>query len=84
MVRLLLTLALIHGWYTHQIDFILAFPQADTNTTLYMELPKQYKVYEGALRCNDATTKPSNQPHVLKLEKTYMASRTVALLGSTT
>jgi hypothetical protein len=33
-VRLLLTLALIHGWYTRQIDFILAYPQADTNTTL--------------------------------------------------
>jgi hypothetical protein len=33
-VRLLLTLALIHGWYTRQIDFILAYPQADTHTTL--------------------------------------------------
>jgi hypothetical protein len=31
--------------------------------TLYMELPKQYKVYEGALKKNIATTKPSNQPH---------------------
>ena len=34
-----------------------------------MELPKQYEVYEGALKRNVTTTKPSTQPHVLKLEK---------------
>lgn len=39
-VRIFLILALIQGWYTRQIDFVLAFPQADIETTQYMEIPK--------------------------------------------
>ena len=35
-VRTLLTLALTKGWITRQIDFVLAYPQADVECDLYM------------------------------------------------
>jgi hypothetical protein len=40
-----------------------------------MELPKQYEVYEGGLKRNVSTPKPSLQPHVLKLEKNLYGLR---------
>jgi hypothetical protein len=48
-VRLLLTLAALHGWKTTQIDYVLAFPQAPVERDIYMEIPKGYEV-EGANR----------------------------------
>jgi hypothetical protein len=41
-IRLLLTLTLVMGWYTRQIDFVLAFPQAETWTNLFMEVPGHF------------------------------------------
>ncbi len=38
-VRLLLIVAKIHGFDSKSIDFVLAFPQADLNIPVYMELP---------------------------------------------
>ena len=38
-VRTLMALSLIHGLETKSIDFVLAFPQADLDTDVYMELP---------------------------------------------
>ena len=38
-VRALMVLSLIHGLETKSIDFVLAFPQADLDTDVYMELP---------------------------------------------
>jgi hypothetical protein len=38
-VRLLLILAILHGLETKSIDFVLAFPQADLDTNVFMELP---------------------------------------------
>ena len=38
-VRLLLALCNIHGLESKSIDFILAFPQADLNVDIWMELP---------------------------------------------
>jgi len=43
-VRLLLSLASIHGWHTTQIDYVLAFPQAPVERDIYMEIPKGFKV----------------------------------------
>jgi hypothetical protein len=39
-VRLLLILSILLGWHTRQIDFVLAYPQADIEYDMYMELPK--------------------------------------------
>jgi hypothetical protein len=39
-LRLTLVLSLIYQWKMRQIDFVLAFPQADVECELYMELPR--------------------------------------------
>ena len=43
-IRFMLTMALIKSWHTRQIDFTLAYPQADVECDLYMELPKGFEV----------------------------------------
>jgi hypothetical protein len=44
LIRLLLILTLMYGWYTTQIDFVLAYPQADVETDLYMKIPKDFSI----------------------------------------
>lgn len=81
IVRFFLVLSLLKGWKTRQIDFVLAYTQADVETDLYMKLPTAYN-------------KPGITPqtHVLKLLKNlygqkqagrvwnkYMTERTIAL-----
>jgi len=39
-IRRFLTLSIIHGWKTRQLDFILAYPQAPVVRPTFMELPK--------------------------------------------
>jgi hypothetical protein len=39
-IRLILVLSILLCWYTRQIDFILAYPQAPLETPLHMEIPK--------------------------------------------
>ena len=57
-VRLLYITALLNKWYTRQIDFILAYPQADIEMEMFMQSPKGLKI-EGAGRGT----------HALRLEK---------------
>ena len=54
-VRIMLTFAELNELYTRSIDFTLAYPQADVETTIYMEIPKGITASEG--------------DHVLKLIK---------------
>ena len=35
-------LSLIHGWASHQLDFVIAYPQAPAEKPLYMRLPQGY------------------------------------------
>ena len=35
-IRLILTLAIINNWHIHSIDFVMAFPQADIKTDIFM------------------------------------------------
>jgi Reverse transcriptase (RNA-dependent DNA polymerase)/GAG-pre-integrase domain len=46
-IRLFLVLALLNKWATWQIDFVLAYPQADIECPIYMYIPSQFK-YEGS------------------------------------
>ncbi len=46
-IRMMLTLAIIRDLYTTSIDFTLAFPQADIETTIYMDIPLGCEVPEG-------------------------------------
>ena len=50
-IRMMLTLSVIHQLYTTSIDFTLAFPQADVETTIYMEVPLGCEVPEGDYVC---------------------------------
>ena len=43
-IRLILTLATIKGWHSRQLDFILAYPQADVDGDIYMKLPKGFEI----------------------------------------
>ena len=50
-IRMMLTLSIIHSLYTTSIDFTLAFPQAEVETTIYMEVPLGCHVPEGDYVC---------------------------------
>lgn len=39
-IRLFLILSIVFGWKTRQIDFVLAYPQADIPRPTFMELPR--------------------------------------------
>ena len=43
-VRLLMTIGLIEKLYTQSIDFTLAFPQAEVECEIFMELPPGFKI----------------------------------------
>jgi hypothetical protein len=63
-IRTMLILAAQHGWHTIQIDYVLAFPQAPIEKTLYMEVPKGFEI-EGCDR----------RQHCLKLHKNVYGSK---------
>jgi Reverse transcriptase (RNA-dependent DNA polymerase) len=47
-IRLLLVLSIIRGWSTRQLDFIMAYPQADISTDhVYIMIPKGFE-FEGS------------------------------------
>jgi Reverse transcriptase (RNA-dependent DNA polymerase) len=46
-IRAMLILATQHQWHTVQIDYVLAFPQAPIERTLYMEIPKGFELKDG-------------------------------------
>ena len=43
-VRIMLTLAAMENLYTKSIDFVLAYPQANIDVDIYMELPQGFNV----------------------------------------
>jgi hypothetical protein len=49
---------IIFGWYLHQVDFVMAYPQAPIEMDIYMELPQGIMTVQG-----------NSKDHVLKLEK---------------
>jgi hypothetical protein len=58
-VWILLAIAKIYGLSLHSIDFVLAFPQADLEILVYMELPLEF----------DAPNNESWKHYVLHLNK---------------
>ena len=58
-VRIMLTLAAIKNLHTKSIDFVLAYPQADLDVEIYMELPQGFNVGTESGR------------YVLKLQKNF-------------
>ena len=46
-IRTFLILAIINNWKTRQIDFVLAYPQADVECDMYMEIPRGFQLPTG-------------------------------------
>ena len=63
-IRLLLAKAIMLKWHTRQVDFVLAYPQADVETDIYMKLPRGISI-PGI----------SNDTHALKLKKNVYGQR---------
>jgi hypothetical protein len=64
IVRYVLTLALTQGWSIKQVDFVLAYTQADAETDMYMKPPKGFIFDQGD---------PGD--YVLKIKKNYYGQR---------
>ena len=46
-IRIFLILAIVNDWHTRQIDFVLAYPQADVECDMYMEIPRGFQLPAG-------------------------------------
>ena len=69
-VRLLLALCNIHGLESKSIDFILAFPQADLDVDIWMELPTGIVV---------SGKDTESRAYVLKLKKSLYGLKQASL-----
>jgi hypothetical protein len=62
-IRLYLILSVLNNFHTRQIDFVLAYPQADVECEMYMEIPRGFE-HAG-----------SRKTHALKLIKNIYGTR---------
>jgi hypothetical protein len=58
----------VYGWKSRQIDFVLAFPQANVKTYMFMQVPLEVNSQNG-LQHNESVKNPRYHLHVLKLLK---------------
>ena len=65
----MLTLAVINDWHARQIDFVLAFPQANVRTDIYMHVPEKFVVKNHKLVLDKNAPHPSRQREIVKLVK---------------
>ncbi len=72
-VKLLLVIAKIHGLESKLIDFVLAFPQADLDIDIWMELPIGFQMIEDP---------DQSQLYVLKLKKNLYGLKQASLTGT--
>ncbi|KAI2507486.1 hypothetical protein MHU86_6978 [Fragilaria crotonensis] len=62
-IRMVLITTLIQLWYTKEIDFVLAYTQADVECQLYMSIPKGFEVQD------------HDQQYVLKLKRNVLGKK---------
>jgi len=62
-IRFFITMAILNNWHTRQLDFVLAYTQADIERDLYMKLPPGFTIPGKVLTDQD------RKEYVLKLEK---------------
>jgi hypothetical protein len=70
-VRLIFTFALLSGWSTTHVDFVLAYPQANIEFDMNMNFPKGIHMENGNMNT-----------HVLKLLKIFMVKDKVEECGT--
>ena len=70
-VRLLLLICKIHGLHSKSIDFVLAFPQADLEEDIWMELPIGFEYDDSDDEDNTGRGRvdPNKSRYLLKLKK---------------
>jgi hypothetical protein len=56
-------LAILSNWHTRQLDFVLAYTQADIERDLYIKLPAGFTLPDRTI------TEQDRKDYVLKLEK---------------
>ncbi len=42
--KFFLIVSILHGWHSMQLDFLLVYPQVDTERELYMEIPNSITI----------------------------------------
>ena len=62
-IRMLMTLSILNKWKTRQIDFILAYPQAENQYEMYMRLPQGIQM------------RHTKEPHCLQLRRNLYGGR---------
>ena len=71
-IRMFMTLAMVNGWHTRQLDFVLAYPQADVECDMYMEIPRGFKLPRGK----------NPKEYALKLRRNLYGSRQASRVWS--
>jgi hypothetical protein len=61
----MLILVTLNKWVSRQVDFVLAFPQADIECPLYMEIPRGFQ--------SEGTNPPQLNPVKLDPVMTYIS-----------
>jgi hypothetical protein len=68
-VRQVLTLSLLNGFKTRQVDFIQAFTQAPLDCLIYMKVPAGFSIIDGNLQFTGEANKSITHDYVLQLKK---------------
>jgi uncharacterized membrane protein len=64
LIQLFLVLSILNKWHTRQVDFVLAYTQADIEFNMYMELPAGIETKYG-----------NGKTHILKLLKNLYSQK---------
>jgi hypothetical protein len=80
-IRLILILSLIFKWHTRQIDFVLAFPQAEMKADVYMQVPEKFTANQDLTQLirDPHAIHPSKQSNALKLDKNLYGLKDASL-----
>jgi hypothetical protein len=76
-IRLALILSLLSNLKTCQLDYVGAFPQADADCEIYMNIPPGFTVVNNHLVFTRDSTKYNSKHHVLKILKNIYGLRQV-------
>jgi len=74
-IRFFISLAILSNWHTRQLDFVLAYTQADIERDLYMKLPAGFTLPDRTITDQD------RKHYVLKLEKNLYGQNKQAEYG---
>jgi len=69
-VQLVLSLSLIANMQSRQVDYVQAYPQADVDCDIYMDVPAGFHIVDDTLSCSRTAAQNTNsRDYILKLWK---------------